>query len=104
MAEVLSQSQIDALLNAARSGEMDLAASAEKTTEKKYRKYDFYSPRKFTKDRMKMISGIFENYTRVILKATAELSIHGSTAFSTRPVKSRWSRWRSSAITSFPTH
>ena len=66
MAEVLSQSQIDALLNAARSGEMDLAASAEKTTEKKYRKYDFYSPRKFTKDRMKMISGIFENYTRVI--------------------------------------
>ena len=40
MAEVLSQSQIDALLNAARSGEMDLAASAEKTTEKKYRKYD----------------------------------------------------------------
>ena len=42
MAEVLSQSQIDALLNAARSGEMDLAASAEKTTEKKYRKYDFY--------------------------------------------------------------
>ena len=35
MAEVLSQSQIDALLNAARSGEMDLAASAEKTTEKK---------------------------------------------------------------------
>ena len=44
MAEVLSQSQIDALLNAARSGEMDLAASAEKTTEKKYRKYDFYSP------------------------------------------------------------
>lgn len=66
MAEVLSQSQIDALLSAARSGEMDLSASAEKKTEKKYRKYDFYSPRKFTKDRMKMISGIFENYTRVI--------------------------------------
>ena len=82
MAEVLSQSQIDALLNAARSGEMDLAASAEKTTEKKYRKYDFYSPRKFTKDRMKMISGIFENYTRVInsringlLHTTCEISV-----------------------------
>ena len=66
MAEVLSQSQIDALLNAARSGEMDLTASSEKTAEKKYRKYDFYSPRKFTKDRLKMLSGIFENYTRII--------------------------------------
>ena len=66
MAEVLSQSQIDALLNAARSGEMDLTASSEKTAEKKYRKYDFYSPRKFTNDRLKMLSGIFENYTRII--------------------------------------
>ena len=35
MAEVLSQSQIDALLNAARSGEMDLTASKEKKAEKK---------------------------------------------------------------------
>ncbi len=65
MAEVLSQSQIDALLNAARSGEMDLAAPEEKQ-EPKYRKYDFYSPRKFTKDRLKMLNGIFENYTRII--------------------------------------
>ena len=34
MAEVLSQSQIDALLNAARNGEMDLAAKAESSSEK----------------------------------------------------------------------
>lgn len=66
MAEVLSQSQIDALLSAARSGEMDLSASTEKKAEKKYRKYDFKSPRKFTKDRLKMLSSVFENYTRVI--------------------------------------
>ena len=81
MAEVLSQSQIDALLNAARSGEMDLNRS-DQDTEKKYRKYDFYSPRKFTKDRLKMISGIFENYTRIInsringlLHTTSEISV-----------------------------
>ena len=66
MAEVLSQSQIDAMLSAARSGEMDLSASREKKAEKKYRKYDFKSPRKFTKDRLKMLSSVFENYTRVI--------------------------------------
>lgn len=66
MAEVLSQSQIDALLSAVRSGEKDLVEPAEESPEKKYRKYDFYSPRKFTKDRIKMLNGIFENYTRVI--------------------------------------
>lgn len=66
MAEVLSQSQIDALLNAINSGEKDLDKSAEDKQEKKYRKYDFTNPRKFAKDRIKMLNGIFENYTRVI--------------------------------------
>lgn len=63
MAEVLSQNQIDALLNAALSGEMDLKAE-EASPEKKYRKYDFYSPRKFTKDRIKMLNGVFDSYSR----------------------------------------
>ena len=67
MPEVLSQSQIDALLAAARSGEMDLDAdSSKEKQEKKYRKYDFYSPRKFTTDRLKMLNSIFESYSRVI--------------------------------------
>ena len=81
MAEVLSQSQIDALLNAARSGEMELTPK-EQDASKKYRKYDFYSPRKFTKDRLKMISGVFENYTRIInsringlLHTTCEITV-----------------------------
>lgn len=66
MADVLSQSQIDALLNAVRSGEKDLDKADNEQSEKKYRKYDFSSPKKFTKDRIKMLNGIFENYTRVI--------------------------------------
>lgn len=66
MAEVLSQSQIDALLNAALSGTMDLDASSNENAEKKYRKYDFYSPRKFTKDRLRILSGIFDSYTRIL--------------------------------------
>ncbi len=65
MAEVLSQSQIDALLNASKEPANDKPKAAA-TEEQKYRKYDFYSPRKFTKDRIKMLGGIFENYTRVI--------------------------------------
>ena len=81
MAEVLSQSQIDALLSAARSGEIKLG-QGEQPTEKKYRKYDFYSPRKFTKDRLKMICGVFENYTRIVnsringlLHTTCEIAV-----------------------------
>lgn len=64
MTEVLSQSQIDALLSAARNSD-SLGLSAEDKPEK-YRKYDFKSPRKFTKDRIKMLDGIFENYARSI--------------------------------------
>ena len=66
MSEVLSQNQIDALLNAMRSGEKDPVEEKMESQEKRYRKYDFYSPRKFTKDRLKMLNGIFENYTRII--------------------------------------
>lgn len=66
MAEVLSQSQIDALLAAAQSGTLDDGPKEEEAPEKKYKKYDFFSPRKFSKDRLKILSSIFENYTRVI--------------------------------------
>ncbi len=66
MPEVLSQSQIDALLSAARNGEMDIASDNAKSEEKIYPKYDFYSPKKFTKDRLKMISSIFESYVRIL--------------------------------------
>ena len=66
MSEVLSQSQIDALLNAVRTGEKDMNEQAEDPGEKKYRKYDFYSPKKFTKDRIKMLNSVFDTYTRII--------------------------------------
>ena len=82
MAEVLSQSQIDALLSAMNSGEGELKPPQEEKTEKKYRKYDFSSPRKFTKDRIKMLMSIFENYARVInsrlnaqLRANCEITV-----------------------------
>ncbi len=68
MADVLSQSQIDALLKAANSTDNSDAPpqASQDNEEKKYRKYDFYSPRKFTKDRIRIISGVFENYSRII--------------------------------------
>ena len=66
MSEVLSQSQIDALLNAVRAGDKDVNEPKEDQGEKKYRKYDFHSPKKFTKDRIKMLNSVFDTYTRII--------------------------------------
>ena len=81
MSEVLSQSQIDALLSAMSSGD-SVDQAEKKQPEKKYRKYDFTTPRKFTKDRLKMLNGIFENYTRVVsarlngqLRTTCEVEV-----------------------------
>ena len=82
MPEVLSQSQIDALLNSMNSGGAGQAPAEEVPQEKKYRKYDFSSPRKFTKDRLKMLNSIFDNYSRVLttringlVHATCEISV-----------------------------
>lgn len=79
MAEVLSQSQIDALLAAAMSGDQDLS---QKKEEKKYQKYDFRSPRKYTKERLKMLNGVFETYSKVLntringlMHATCEVEV-----------------------------
>ena len=74
MADVLSQSQIDALLKSMGSGgdsapeETAKEVKKEKavTEEIKYSKYDFYSPRKFTKDKMKILTSVFENYALII--------------------------------------
>ncbi len=67
MSEVLSQSQIDALLNSMRGGGDDSPAPEEKEEKKEveYRKYDFYSPRKFTTEKLKLLRNIFENYCRI---------------------------------------
>lgn len=62
MAEVLSQSQIDALISSMVSGGVE---KEEVKEEKKYKKYDFYSPKKFTKDKLKMLSSVYENYARL---------------------------------------
>ena len=62
MSEVLSQSEIDALISSMASGASN---ETPKKEEQKYKKYDFHSPKKFTKDKLKIILGIYENYARL---------------------------------------
>lgn len=68
MADVLSQSQIDALLNSLDSPEA--VAEEEKLIEeeetRKIKKYDFKTPKKFTRDRLKLVFSVYENFARVI--------------------------------------
>ncbi len=63
MPETLSQSQIDELLNRMRTGNVD---ESKEEPESKVKEYDFTSPKKFTKDQMKSLSSLYENFARVI--------------------------------------
>lgn len=62
--DVLSQSEIDSLLNALSSGEMD--ADELKSDEKKIRTYDFKRSLRFSKDQLRSLTRIFENYARLL--------------------------------------
>jgi len=64
MADVLSQKEIDSLLTAWTSGEIDVAQIKEKPQDKKIRTYDFRRPHKFSKDQLRTLQIIYENFAR----------------------------------------
>ncbi len=64
MAEILSQSQIDELLNNLSSGDVDIKEI--EVNEKKVKEYDFRSPKKITKETIKLLKGIYEGYCRML--------------------------------------
>ncbi|MCR4779950.1 MAG: flagellar motor switch protein FliM [Ruminiclostridium sp.] len=61
MAETLTQEQIDALLSSAMSGGV-----VESSKEPDVKEYDFRAPKKFTKERIKILDSIFDNYARLL--------------------------------------
>lgn len=64
--EILSQNEIDALLSAITSGEMDAEELKKEEREKKVRVYDFKRALRFSKDQIRGISRIHENYARLL--------------------------------------
>lgn len=66
MADVLSQNEIDALLSALSTGELE-SEDVNKDEEKhKVKLYDFRSPQKFSKEHIRTLELIHDNYARII--------------------------------------
>ncbi len=67
MADVLSQNQIDDLLRSINTGGDKVIKEIEvQKGEKKSKVYDFRMPKKFTKERLRILDRIFENYARLL--------------------------------------
>lgn len=67
MSDVLSQSEIDELLNALNTGEVDVDKESDLSNDKKNVKiHDFRRPSKFAKDHLKTLNIIYENYARLL--------------------------------------
>ena len=64
MAEVLSQDQIDKLLGSLQSGSADISEIEERTSAQKVKEYDFLSPKKFTREQIRFLENVFENFSR----------------------------------------
>lgn len=65
MGEVLSQNEIDNLLKALTSGELDVNEIKD-TEEKVVKNYDFARPAKFSKEHLRTLEIIFEHYGRLL--------------------------------------
>jgi flagellar motor switch protein FliM len=66
LVDVLSQNEIDALLAALSSGEMDAEELKKEDTEKKIRAYDFKRATRFSKDHLRSLTRIHENFARFL--------------------------------------
>ncbi|EGW36775.1 flagellar motor switch protein FliM [Desulfosporosinus sp. OT] len=64
MGDVLSQAEIDALLNALSDGQVDAEEMKTTKTQKRIRVYDFKRPNKFSKDQIHSLQNIYENFCR----------------------------------------
>lgn len=65
MGEVLSQNEIDSLLSALSTGELDME-QIQDNDEKQVRDYDFRRPAKFSKEHLRTLEIIYEHYGRLL--------------------------------------
>lgn len=66
MGDILSQNEIDRLLQQLNTGELDVKEFSKDAAEKKVRNHDFRRPSKFAKDHIRTLNIINENYARLL--------------------------------------
>lgn len=66
MGDILSQNEIDELLKALNTGEIDVQEIQSSSQEKKIKTHDFRRPSKFAKDHLKTLNIIHDNYARLV--------------------------------------
>lgn len=66
MEDILSQNEIDELLKALDTGELDAQEIQEARRERKIKIHDFRRPSKFAKEHLKSLNIIYDNYARLI--------------------------------------
>ena len=66
MGDILSQNEIDDLLKALSTGEIDAHEMQTTKQEKKIKSYDFRRASKFAKDHIKTLNIIYDNYARLL--------------------------------------
>lgn len=66
MSEILSQSEIDELFKALNAGEIAVEDIKEESYKKVVKAYDFTRPAKFSKEQLRTLEIIFDNYARLI--------------------------------------
>lgn len=66
MAEVLSQSEIDALLSALSTGDVEPEQLKDKEDKHRIKKYDFRSPQKFSKDHIRTLEMVHDSFARIV--------------------------------------
>lgn len=64
MAEILSQQQIDALLGSLQSGNVNFNEIEEQSSGQKVKEYDFMSPKKFSREQLKLLDNVFDSFAR----------------------------------------
>jgi flagellar motor switch protein FliM len=82
MAEILSQKQIDELLGSLQSGNVDFNEIEEQSNTSKVKEYDFMSPKKFSREQLKLLDNVFDGFARTfslqisgMLRTTCQMEI-----------------------------